>query len=140
MAAAALKNHFLPKVFRNNDHRNQNQDNSAQEAPNSADQDNTSSRGNERKFIVHWEEEGLLEPNEIDIDPECKRLGLSSSSLRIENFNLIKTLGTGTSIGQTWAGVESLWVVLTALCQERLPEYGWPKRQSRTKMKRRCLL
>lgn len=90
MAAAAIKNHLIPKALRSND-QDDNQVNTAQGAPN-----DRSTREHEKQFIVHWEEERRpLEPEEITVDLDQKRLGQSSSSLRPEDFYLIKTLGTG---------------------------------------------
>lgn len=84
MATAAIKNHILPKLTRNKDD-NEGRPNAAQDA---------SKRENEKQFIVHWEEEQRpLEPEEITIDH--KRLGHSSNYLRPEDFQLLKTLGTG---------------------------------------------
>ena len=100
MAAAALKNYITAKAFRDDDRDKEKQNGGAQNVQTSADRDDTPLRQSEKRFIVHWEDEkGLLEPDEITIDPECKRLGHTSSSLRIEDFTLIKTLGTGTSVG-----------------------------------------
>ena len=100
MATAALKNHITARAFHDDDHGNEKQNNDAQNVQNSADQGDTSPRQNEKQFIVHWDDQkGLLEPKEITIDPERKRLGHKSSSLRIEDFNLIKTLGTGMNVG-----------------------------------------
>lgn len=100
MAAAALKNRIARITFHDEDHDNEKQDNCAQNTQDSADQGDTSLPQNEKRFIVHWEDEkGLLEPNEIGLDPERKGLGHMSSSLRVEDFNLIKTLGTGMSVG-----------------------------------------
>jgi len=92
MAAAALKKHITRLAF-----RDEKRNNDTQNAQDSSDQADTSLRQNEKRFIVHWEDEkGLLEPNEIANDPTRKRLGYASSSLRVEDFNLVKTLGTGT--------------------------------------------
>lgn len=100
MAATALKNRITRIAFRDDDHRKEKQNNDAQNARDFTEQDDTSPRQDEKRFIVHWEEEkGILEPNEITVDPERKRLGHTSNSLRVEDFNLIKTLGTGTNIG-----------------------------------------
>ena len=38
---------------------------------------------------------GILPPQEIAQDPQNKELGKSSSALRIQDFDLVKTLGTG---------------------------------------------
>lgn len=90
MATAAIKNHLIPKALRSND-QNEDPSSNAQGAP--RDQ---SAREQEKRFIVHWEEEQRpLEPDEITEDLNQKRLGQSSSSLRPEDFKFMKTLGTG---------------------------------------------
>jgi hypothetical protein len=120
MAAAKLTNFITAKVLRDSDHGNEKQNSGAQNVQTSADQGDTSQRQNEKQLIVHWEDDkGVLEPNEITNDSEHKGLGPTSRSLRVEDFKLIKTLGTGTSIGQ-----RRVWTILTGLCQEPLHEYG----------------
>ena len=48
------------------------------------------------EFVAHYEDDGrILSPRQIAQDPRHKTLGGSSSGLRIEDFDLIKTLGTG---------------------------------------------
>jgi protein kinase A len=112
MAAAALKNFITAKALRDDDHNKEKQNSGAQNVQTSADQDETSPRQNEKRFVVHWEDEkGLLEPNEIAIDPERKGLGHTSRALRIEDFNLIKTLGTGTSVGYSLAMDDADWTL-----------------------------
>lgn len=87
MAAAAVKNHLLPKLTGSkSNERNGAKESNAHDAPH---------RDQEKQFIAQWEDESRpLEPDEITIDH--KRLGHSSSSLRPDDFDLIKTLGTGT--------------------------------------------
>jgi hypothetical protein len=53
-------------------------------------------REEEKRTLAQWEEQKhTLTPDEIDIDPEKKVVGHSSKVLRQEDFELIKTLGTG---------------------------------------------
>ena len=53
----------------------------------------------EKHFIAQWEvgsHKKPLSPTEVAKDPIQKQVGLSSKCLRIEDFKLLKTLGTGT--------------------------------------------
>jgi len=53
-------------------------------------------REEEKRTLAEWEErKQALSPDEIDKDPEKKIVGHSSKVLREEDFELIKTLGTG---------------------------------------------
>jgi protein kinase A len=53
-------------------------------------------REEEKRMLADWEgKKHTLSPDEIDIDPETKAVGHSSKVLREEDFELIKTLGTG---------------------------------------------
>lgn len=54
-------------------------------------------REEEKQHLAQWEaQKHTLSHDEIDIDPEKKPVGHSSKVLREEDFELIKTLGTGT--------------------------------------------
>lgn len=54
-------------------------------------------REQEKQQLAQWEaQKHTLTPEEIDIDPQKKPVGHSSKVLREEDFELIKTLGTGT--------------------------------------------
>jgi protein kinase A len=53
-------------------------------------------REEEKQTLARWEDhKHTLSPDEIDKDPETKPVGHSSKVLREEDFELIKTLGTG---------------------------------------------
>jgi len=53
-------------------------------------------REEEKRTLADWEaQKHTLSPDEIDKDPEQKVVGHSSKVLREEDFELIKTLGTG---------------------------------------------
>ena len=53
-------------------------------------------REEEKQTLAQWEDhKRTLSPDEIDKDPEKKVVGHSSKVLREEDFELIKTLGTG---------------------------------------------
>ena len=63
----------------------------------SADRENYAAREEEKAKIAEWEsEKRSLEPSEIAASPQKKPVGHSSKYLRKEDFDLIKTLGTGT--------------------------------------------
>ncbi|KAF3010686.1 serine/threonine protein kinase, AGC [Curvularia kusanoi] len=54
-------------------------------------------REEEKRTLARWESQRhTLSPDEIDKDPNQKTVGHSSKVLREEDFELIKTLGTGT--------------------------------------------
>jgi serine/threonine protein kinase len=51
----------------------------------------------DKRKLAEWAaEDRALEPDEIAIDPQHKPVGHSSKHLRREDFDLVKTLGTGT--------------------------------------------
>lgn len=52
---------------------------------------------NEKQRLSEWEaDKRPLEPDEIVVDPQHKPVGHSSKHLRRDDFDLVKTLGTGT--------------------------------------------
>jgi protein kinase A len=54
-------------------------------------------REQEKQQLAQWEaHKHTLSPDEIDMDPADKPVGHSSKVLRQDDFELIKTLGTGT--------------------------------------------
>jgi protein kinase A len=93
MAAAAVKNLL-------HHHRSREQDSpDAQSTHERQDSAMDRARDEEKHKIALWEEQKHpLEPGKIDQDPEQKMVGHSSSVLRQEDFELIKTLGTGASL------------------------------------------
>ena len=59
--------------------------------------DNAADHENEKRKLAEWEaEKRTLEPDEIVVDPQNKPVGHSSKHLRRDDFDLVKTLGTGT--------------------------------------------
>ena len=53
----------------------------------------------EKGFVAQYKQnEQPLPPSQIAQDPESKSLGHSSSQLRVRDFELIKTLGTGMAL------------------------------------------
>lgn len=62
-----------------------------------ADKENYAQREDEKQRIAEWEaEKRSLEPSEVAESPNKKPVGHSSKYLRKDDFDLIKTLGTGT--------------------------------------------
>ena len=62
-----------------------------------ADKENYTQREEEKQRLTEWEnDKRTLEPNEIAASHSKKPVGHSSKYLRKEDFELIKTLGTGT--------------------------------------------
>lgn len=61
------------------------------------DKENYTAREEEKAKLAEWQaEKRPLEPEEIHIDPQKKPVGHSSKILRKDDFELVKTLGTGT--------------------------------------------
>jgi protein kinase A len=53
-------------------------------------------REEEKRALMQWEEQKRpLSPGQVHADPERKMVGHSSNVLRQEDFELVKTLGTG---------------------------------------------
>lgn len=60
-------------------------------------------REEEKRTLAQWEEQKHpLNPDQVDQDPELKMVGHSSNVLRQDDFELIKTLGTGA---HNWGSV-----------------------------------
>ena len=63
----------------------------------SEDKASYNAREEEKQKLVDWTaEKRTLEPSEISTSPSKKPVGQSSKHLRREDFDLVKTLGTGT--------------------------------------------
>lgn len=83
MAAAAM-HHLVPHSMRS--HNDESHHYSQQ----------MSQREQEKHHLAAWEQEkGPLEPDAVAQDPSKKRVGHSARYLRCDDFELIKTLGTG---------------------------------------------
>jgi protein kinase A len=99
--AAALQ-HLVPHVLRSNHDENQGRNNGhnshATYAPTEEPEskEDMRAREEEKHFISSWEgNKHPLSPSQVASDPEKKKIGHSSRHLRLEDFELIKTLGTG---------------------------------------------
>jgi protein kinase A len=90
MAAAAVKNLL-------HHHRSREQDApGSQSTHERQDSAMDRARDEEKHNIALWEnQKHPLEPGKIEQDPEQKMVGHSSNVLRQDDFELIKTLGTG---------------------------------------------
>jgi hypothetical protein len=65
-------------------------------------------RQDERNFIAHYGERGeTVPPERIEHDPVSRKLGFSSKKLRIDDFELMKTLGTGILRRQNWRHIDA---------------------------------
>jgi protein kinase A len=59
----------------------------------------------EKQFIAEFaEQEHPLPPEEVQQDPRNKELGKSSKGLGIDDFELVRTLGTGRCCASMFAG------------------------------------
>lgn len=102
MAVTSAIHALVPSKLRSNDDGDNNTSNAAQSAqhesnsPRHEDQDDMMAHEEEMNFISQWEEEKRpLSPSQITTEPAQKKVGNSSHHLRLDDFELIKTLGTG---------------------------------------------
>ncbi|KAL9086073.1 MAG: hypothetical protein Q9165_007285 [Trypethelium subeluteriae] len=97
MAATAIS-HLLPHIHRNGSLKSSSSP--KDEKPRKGEDDEhfcTRRREEEKRMLADWEAgKRPLEPAEIAVDPSRKVVGHSSKHLRCEDFQLLKTLGTGT--------------------------------------------
>jgi hypothetical protein len=62
------------------------------------------SRQDEKNFITHYEERReIVPPEKIEHDAVNKKLGFASKRLRVSDFELMKTLGTGARLRNAMA-------------------------------------
>ncbi|KAK7551461.1 kinase-like domain-containing protein [Phyllosticta citricarpa] len=93
-AASSAMHHLVPHSLRNN--HNQNGTTAAADHS-SRTPDEAQMRQQEKRIIADWQaEKAPLDPDAVATDPAKKRVGHSSRHLRCEDFDLLKTLGTGT--------------------------------------------
>ncbi|USW52110.1 Putative serine/threonine-protein kinase, active [Septoria linicola] len=84
---------MAPAVVHNITSRFHRHSSSSQAGP----KDTAADHENEKRKLAEWEaEKRPLEPDEIVVDPQHKPVGHSSKHLRRDDFDLVKTLGTGT--------------------------------------------
>lgn len=91
--AAVMSNHqpFVQKLT-SRLHRGSNASHAS-----SGSKDDLALRDNEKRRLCEWDaEKRPMDYDQICVDPEKKPVGHSSKVLRYEDFDLIKTLGTGT--------------------------------------------
>ncbi|TGO68354.1 hypothetical protein BOTNAR_0026g00410 [Botryotinia narcissicola] len=56
----------------------------------------TAAAEEERNFVAHFKDQQILPPDEIQQNPRNEGLGASSRNLSVRDFELVRTLGTGT--------------------------------------------
>lgn len=56
----------------------------------------TAAAEEERNFVAHFKEQQISPPGEIQQNPRNEGLGASSRNLSVRDFELVRTLGTGT--------------------------------------------
>src|ERR1700712_3704811 len=105
MAVTNAIHQLMPQKLRSSDDSSNDHSNASQSAqlsghsPRHEDQDDIMAHDEEMNFISEWEEENRpLSPSQITMDPAQKRIGHSSHHLRLDDFELIKTLGTGALV------------------------------------------
>lgn len=65
-------------------------------------------REDEKNFIAHHgERQQIVAPERVHHDPVNRKLGFSSRKLKVTDFELMKTLGTGTSAHSSWRLIET---------------------------------
>jgi len=90
MATAAM-HHIMPKL-----HIGSSRDKDGRKESRSEASANNRAREEEKSRLLAWEaQKQPLEYNEILVEPNSKPVGHSSKVLRREDFDLVKTLGTG---------------------------------------------
>ena len=93
MAAAAMT-HVLPSIIRHD--INQAQDRRPVTASEISKND-VEQHSAEKNDVIHWSQgDGALRPEEVAKDPSTKCVGHSARHLGCDDFEFIKTLGTGT--------------------------------------------
>ncbi|KAF2431023.1 Pkinase-domain-containing protein [Tothia fuscella] len=110
--------HLVPHILRSNDHGNGSSNRDHYENNKGRESQTQGQRGSgdgasgnqsrqeshedmlahedEKRFITEWDEGDQMTPQQIAEDPEKKRVGASARFLRLDDFELVKTLGTGT--------------------------------------------
>lgn len=103
MAVTSAVKHLIPSKLRtSNEDSSNDTDNASQITPRDTDsprretKDDVMAHEEDMKFISQWGEETRpLSPAQIAMEPAQKKVGHSSHHLRLDDFELIKTLGTG---------------------------------------------
>lgn len=102
MAVTSAVKALIPSKLRSNDDSNNDADSAAHsgntdtDSPRREDQDDLMAHEEEMDFVSQWEEETrTMSPSQIVMEPEQKKVGHSSHHLRLDDFELLKTLGTG---------------------------------------------
>lgn len=89
--------HMLPKLHLTSS-RGEDKSDGSHKHSRKESRDDIRARENEKNRLAAWEaNKRPLEYDQILVDPSQKPVGHSSKVLRREDFELIKTLGTGTS-------------------------------------------
>lgn len=103
--AAAVHKLFHPHSHAHADKKAESQAQSQSHAPEQAHSDPATehARDEEKRKLAHWEDhKHPLSPSQIHMDPARKLVGHSSGVLRREDFELLKTLGTGAEKPRCW--------------------------------------
>ncbi|QDS69728.1 hypothetical protein FKW77_009997 [Venturia effusa] len=97
MVVTSAVKHLIPSKIRSNDNSSNDTGNAPQSAPRRETKDDMMAHEEEKNFISQWGEESRpMSPSQVAMDPAQKKVGQSSHHLRLDDFELIKTLGTGT--------------------------------------------
>ncbi|KAF2139177.1 uncharacterized protein K452DRAFT_290277 [Aplosporella prunicola CBS 121167] len=97
-AATSAMHHLVPHSMRSSNHNGHSDDrNSSNQSQKHNSHADAKQREEEKNRLAEWEaEKDPLEPDVVAADPTKKRVGHSAKYLRCEDFELVKTLGTGT--------------------------------------------
>jgi hypothetical protein len=93
-------------------------------------------RQDEKNFIAHYEErQEIVAPEKIEHDSVNKKLGFSSRKLKVTDFELMKTLGTGTFDYLNWTENDvMLNPPLGTFARVWLTRLSYPKHEDRNKV------
>ncbi|KAF2454022.1 kinase-like domain-containing protein [Lineolata rhizophorae] len=92
-----MREHHHRAKERHNSSNDKNNNSAPRPREHTEDPDIVAAREREKQQLIQWEtQREPLTPSEILIEPDQKVVGHSSKYLRCEDFELIKTLGTGT--------------------------------------------
>jgi protein kinase A len=92
-------------------------------------------RQDERNFIAHHDERReIVLPERIEHDPVSRKLGFSSKKLKIDDFELMKTLGTGISCAVRLVGKLRLKSPTGTFARVWLTRLANPRHEDRNKV------
>lgn len=89
------------------------------------EKDQVQKHGSADRSRSREDQDQVMSPEEVSKPPEEKKLGQSSPTLKLSDFELMRTLGTGNYIFLRWRLSEGMFFADSRLEQEPLREYGY---------------